>query len=237
MDTGTLESEDLAKLALGGRARKNTRIRRALVARLLNEQSGGGEDEDYDDTAEGGDDRELARLIAGSRLLRKRRFRRLVLAHLLNEGGSEAGEGEYDEEDSGADENGDGGTSDAELGRLLVASRMLRRRRVRRALLAHIIRENAGGDEDIDEGEEEFDEDGGRDGAFVRMVIASRVLRRRRVRKAVIAHLLKERGSDDSGDDEDSDDGDLARLAVGRRMSRRRRMRRALIARLREDAD
>ena len=235
MDTNTLETEDLARLALGSRARKNTRIRRALVARLINEQSGGAEDEDYDDTAEGGgDDRELARLIAGSRLLRKRRFRRLVLAHLLNEGGAEEGESEYDEEDADADENG--GASDAELGRLLVASRMLRRRRVRRALLAHIISENAGGDEETGEGEEELDEDGGRDGAFVRMVIASRVLRRRRVRKAVIAHLLKERASEDTGDDEDTGDGDLARLAVGRRVSRRRRMRRALIARLREDA-
>ena len=240
MDTSTIETEDLARLALGSRAKKNTRIRRALVARLLNEQAGGTDDDDYDETTDGGDERELARLLTGSRLLRKRRFRRLVLAHLLNEGGAEGGEGEYDEEDTGTDE--EGGASDGEVARLLVASRMLRRRRVRRALLAHIIKENAGGDEETDEGEDEFDDEGGRDGAFIRMVIGSRVLRRRRVRKAVIAHLLKERaGTEDFDGDEETEDGDverqLARLLVGRRVVRRRRMRRALIAHLRNDSD
>ena len=239
MDTSTLETEDLARLALGGRGRRNTRMRRALVARLLNEQSDTAEDGDLGETTEGDDEeRQIARLLTGSRLLRKRRLRRLVLAHLLSERNGEEGEPDEEETDVGEEEGG----SDRELARLLIGSRMLRRRRVRRALLAHLIKESAGTGEDIEEGDGDFaDDEGDSEGSFIRLVIGSRLLRRRRVRRALLAHLMKERSNGDEATEEDEgEDTDLerqlARLLVGRRVVRHRRMRRALATRLREEA-
>ena len=104
----------------------------------------------------------------------------------------------------------------------------------------------AGSGEESDESEREDEEDGGdREGKFVRMVIGSRVLRRRRVRRAVLAHLLKERA--DAGEESDEDDetiGDgpdlereVARLLVGGRAIKRRRMRGALARSLRNGGD
>jgi hypothetical protein len=105
-----------------------------------------------------------------------------------------------------------------------------------------MVRESAGGDED--EGDEEFDDDtSDREGNFVRLVIGSRILKRRRVRRAVLAHLLKERADSDDTDEESEgeEDADLeravARLLVGRRVVRHRRMRRALAAHLRGNDD
>ena len=45
MSTSAREAEDLAKLAVGGRMIRNGRIRRALIARLLSEQSEGADEE------------------------------------------------------------------------------------------------------------------------------------------------------------------------------------------------
>ena len=137
MDT-TMETEDLAKLALGGRARKNTRIRRALIARLLNDQEEAVDEEGGEDTGDAGSDeeRQLIRALVGTRLLRKRRLRKLLKAKLLSERG-ETGD-EYDEEEEETGE--EGGEDERKLARLLIGSRMLRKRRVRRALLAALVR-------------------------------------------------------------------------------------------------
>ena len=137
------------------------------------------------------------------------------------------------------------GEDDGELARLLVGSRMLRRRRVRRALLAHLIRDTAGGDEESEDSDEDEEGGGDREGRFVRLVIGSRVLRRRRVRRAILTHLLKARaeaGEESDEDDETVDDGpdlerEVARLLVGGRAIKRRRMRRALASSLRNGGD
>ena len=53
-------------------------------------------------------------------------------------------------------------------------------------------REEEGEDEDEDEGDE--DEEGeGEDRRFLRLLVGSRLLRRRRMRQAMLAHLLRER--------------------------------------------
>jgi len=236
MDT-TMETEELARLAFGGRARRNTRIRRALIARLLNEQEGAADTEDVDDTAGEGDDeeRQLIQALVGTRLLRKRRLRKLLKAKLVNER-TEGGE-DYDEDENDAEE---GGEDEQEFGRLLAGSRMLKRRRVRRALLAALVRERAGAGEDTEEGDEEIEDDGGdREGRFIRLVIGSRILKRRRVRRALLAALVKERGEAGSEIDDEEEDGEdnadlereVARLLVGGRAIRKRRVRRGVTAR------
>lgn len=247
MDTSTLESEELARFALGKRVGRNARIRRALIARLINEQAEPSDEEGEDGgSAEGGDEEaQLVRLLTGSRLLRRRRLRRLVLAHLLNERGGESDE--YDEEET--EEGEEGGTDDRELARLLIGSRMLRRRRVRRALLAHLIKQRSEADEDVDagdgegEGTDEIDEASTGERKFVRMVVGSKLLRRRRVRRALLAHLMKERaeageefeGNEEEGDEETDLERQVARLLIGRRVVKRRRTRRALAAYLRDE--
>jgi hypothetical protein len=85
----------------------------------------------------------------------------------------------------------------------------------------------------------------------MRLLVASRVLRRRRVRRALIAKLLKNRSEsegegEDEYDDETEDDGGdegsgvehhLARLLVGKRIVRRRRTRRAALVRFLRNRD
>jgi hypothetical protein len=127
--------------------------------------------------------------VIASRVLRRRRARRLVLGHLLRErsSGEEEGDEEFGEE--GTDE-------DNRLVKALIASRVLRRRRTRKLLLAHLARERSEGtgEEDYEEDEDTGDE-GGEDegGRIVRLLIGSRVLRRKRARKLLLTHLLRQR--------------------------------------------
>jgi hypothetical protein len=67
---------------------------------------------------------------------------------------------------------------------------MLRRRRLRRLLLAHLIREGREGDE-VEEGEGE-EEGGGDERQIVRLLLGGRMLRRRKLRRLALAHLLQE---------------------------------------------
>jgi hypothetical protein len=70
---------------------------------------------------------------------------------------------------------------------------MLRRRRIRRALLAHLLRERREEeDEDEDEDEGEGEGEGG-ERRMLRLLVGSRLLRRRRMRRALLAHLVRER--------------------------------------------
>jgi hypothetical protein len=64
-----METEDLAKFAVGGRALRSRRIRRALIARLINERANGSdEDADEGTTGDSGDeDHQLVRALVGSR--------------------------------------------------------------------------------------------------------------------------------------------------------------------------
>ena len=65
-------------------------------------------------------------------------------------------------------------------------------------------------------------DDEGHHSRILRLPIASRVLRRRRFRRALLAHVLRERREEDDDDDEDDDDGSegeerkLMRLLAGR---------------------
>jgi hypothetical protein len=250
MSTDARETEDLAKLAVAGRTIRNGRMRRALIARLLSEQSEGSDEIDDDDaTDEGGDDdRQLVRALLGSRMLKRRRLRRVLLAHLLKQRGEAEDEGEDYDEDEGEETAGD---EDRQVLRLILGSRLLRRRRVRRALLARLIRERGGADDEIDDEVDAGDEDIGEEGndrerKFMRLVVASGVLRRRRVRRALLAKLLKNRSeTEDDYDDEGEDEGDegadvesnVARLLVGGRIARRRRVKRAALVRFLRNRD
>jgi hypothetical protein len=111
-----------------------------------------------------------------------------VLAYLVRQRGEseEEGDEEFDEE---------GGEEDNRLVKALIASRVLRRRRARKLILAHIARQRAEGtgEEDFEE-EEDFGDEGGEDeGRLVRALIGSRVLRRRKARKLLLTHLLRQR--------------------------------------------
>jgi len=200
MITSEREVGDLAKVAAGSRALRNGRVRRALIARLLSEQEGAEDVGEEGADEEGGDeDGRIMRALVGSRVLKRRRLRKLLLAHLIKQR-SEAGD-EADEGDEDTDEAEDEGGDDRQVARLLVGSRMLRRRRVRKAVLAYLIRErNEGEAEDGEdfEASDDIGEDGTESGRkFVKLLVGSRVLRRRRVRRAVVAKLLRDRNDDD----------------------------------------
>jgi hypothetical protein len=167
-----------------------------VLAHLVREK--GAADQAGDDVDVGDDDEEegrnIVRALIGSRMLRRRRVRRLLLAHLLKErGASEEGDDEGDVGEGDDDE-------DRSLMRLVIGSKILRRRRARRMLLAHLARERAaaGEEEEFEEGEGEGDDDfgeggGGDDNRIMKLLIGSRILRRKRARRMILAHLLKER--------------------------------------------
>ena len=250
MSDTTIGNEELARLAIGGRALHRRRLSRRQLARMLGARHEAEEDDEgeeaFGEEEEGaGEEHRLARLLVGSRMLRRPRLRRLLVAHLLRERSEADDEGEEGEEYEGEE----GVEKERKLARLLIGSRILRRSRVRRALLAHLVRERAEADDDDDEGEEYEGEEGGREHKLARALVASRILRHRRVRRALLAHLARERAGAEDDDDEGEDyegeeSGDhehkLARLLVGGRIARRHRARRALIAHLvreRNEAD
>lgn len=188
--TTTTEAEEFARLALGGRALKNRRLRRAIIARLLNENGETSNGEETEEVGEeGGDEQELVRALIGSRMLRRRRVRRALLTHLLRAKNEAEAEGDEGEEGFGEE----GGGDEQEIVRALIASRVLRRRRVRRALLARLLRGDGGFDAEGDEGGYDVDEGEDDDRELARALIGSRMLRHRRVRRAILTHLLNER--------------------------------------------
>ena len=179
------ETEELARLAMGGRAMRRKRLSRALLARLIGDRYG-AEDEDIEGEEEG---RRIVRLLIGSRLLRRRRLRNLLLAHLLRERG-EAEEEEDEGEEASGEEDSD---KERRLVRLLIGSRILRRRRVRRMLLAHLLRERGEAGEEEDEGEDEFAEGGDNEQRLLRLLVGHRARQGKRARRMLMAHLLRER--------------------------------------------
>ena len=183
--TTTTEAEEFARLALGSRALKNRRVRRAIIARLLNENGETYNGEGNEEPEEGTDD-ELVRALIASRMLRRRRVRRALLAHLF----ATRAEGENDQNESEDGFEEEGGGDETDIVRALVASRAFRRRRVRRALVAHLLEAKAEGEPEHTDGE--FDEGSDDDQDLVKTLIASRILRRKRVRRALLAHLFKE---------------------------------------------
>jgi len=86
----------------------------------------------------------------------------------------------------GGDE-GDGDDEERRVMKALIGRRMLRRRHVRRAILAQLLRDR--GESEEDEGDEDEDSDAD-EGRVLKALIASRILRRRRLRRMLLAHLL-----------------------------------------------
>jgi hypothetical protein len=130
----------LVRLLVGGRIRRR-RLRRLLLAHILHDRM---EDrgEEGEEGEEGGTDEErrLVRMLIGTSMMRRRRLRRLILAHLLRERFEERG----GEEEEGGEEGEEAGTDeDRRLFRMLVGGKMIRRARLRRLLMAQLLRSRA----------------------------------------------------------------------------------------------
>src|SRR5262245_33321002 len=99
--------------------------------------------------------------------------------------------------------NGREGDVDEErrLVRMLVGGSMIRRRRLRPLLLAHLFRDTRS----EEEGEEESEREGGatdEERRLVRLLIGRNIMRRRRLRRLLLAHILSERREEESEDEE-----------------------------------
>jgi hypothetical protein len=92
---------------------------------------------------------------------------------------------------SAEDIEDEGGQDERKLARLIIGSRILRRRRMRNLLLAHLLREGREGDDQDEEGGGE--EGGGEDRRVLRLLVAGGLLRRRRMRRLLLARLLRQR--------------------------------------------
>jgi hypothetical protein len=107
----SVETEELARLALGGRKIRRRRLSRALLARLLGHrfEEEDKEGEEAVGEEEGGDrEHKIARLLIGSGVLRRRHLRNLLLAHLLRERGETK-----EEDEEGDEEQSEGGEESA----------------------------------------------------------------------------------------------------------------------------
>lgn len=182
------------------------------------------------------DTEELARLVGG-RAIRRRRMSRRMLARLIGER-SEADD-DFDEDDEEISD--EGGDKEKRIARLLIGSRLLRRARLRKLVLAHLLRERDEAEDDDEISDEDSAENGeGKDRQLARLLIASGVLRRRRSRRMILGHLMREHGEAEGGEDEDSDDEfaeggedrdkQMAKLLIATGMLRRRRTRRMILA-------
>jgi hypothetical protein len=224
----TDRDHDLERVLAGRSIARHQRARRLLLAKLVRDKRDGAGDELMDDEDDGGDEehRILKALIARG-LLRRRRIRRLLIAHLIRARHEDDDAMDADDED---DEEGD--EEGHRILRLLIARGVLRQRRVRRLLIAHLLgeRHDAEMDDEDDDGED-IGEDGDDHRQIVRLLIASRLLRRRRFRNALLGRLLRERRDADD-DDADGDDHRFARMIAGSRALGRRTLRRGLLAKL-----
>ena len=236
----TMSTEDLGRLAVGKSGIRRQRANRALLAKMLRDraESNGAEDElEGDETTSEEDEGKLVRALIASRAFRRRRIRNLVLAHLLRE----HAEGEEGEDADFEDADEETGDDDNRLVRAVIGSRILRRRRARKLVLAHLLRERASGEEgEVDDwmGEDEGEDDN----RLVKALIASRVLRRRRARKLLLAAIARHRAEsaededfeveDDFGDEGGDDDNRIVRALIASRILRRSRARKMVLAHL-----
>jgi len=60
-------------------------------------------------------------------------------------------------------------------------------------LLAHLLHERGEAEEEEDEGEDEFAEEGGREHRLMRLLVGRGMRQRKRARRMLMAHLLRER--------------------------------------------
>ncbi len=126
-------------------------------------------------------------------------------------------------------------SSNEELARVVIGSGMLRRPRLRQVVLAHLLREKAAGQEDM-EGDDEGEGGGDEEQGTLRLLLASRMFRRPKLRRMLLAHLIREKGEsaeDDDGEAGESDgdeDRSVIRSLVAAGLLRRRRVRQMLLA-------
>src|SRR5678815_2347347 len=76
--------------------------------------------------------------------------------------------------------------------RVLLGGRILRKKRIRRALLAHLLRQ-----EDEVEDNEVDDEEGGDEQQLLRLIVGGRAMKRRKLKQLTIAQLLRNRDDDE----------------------------------------
>src|SRR5215831_18156314 len=91
--------------------------------------------------------RDPEQLLIGRSMLRRRRMRRLLLAKLLRE----RHRSEHDDEQIGGADDEEGGDEEHRLLKLLIARGLLRRARIRRLLLAHLVREHRGASDEYED--------------------------------------------------------------------------------------
>jgi hypothetical protein len=156
---------------------------------------------------------------------------------------------ELDEAEDSAVGGGGGRNSAGRVVRLLVGGRIAKNRRLRRLLLAHLLKERMEGgeqdEEDIDS--DEGDENTERERKLVGLLVVGRMQRHRQLRRLLLAHLLKERMEGAEDDDESIDEGEeddegesterararkLVGLLVVGRLQRHRQLRRLMLAHL-----
>src|SRR5262245_29850378 len=90
------------------------------------------------------------------------------------------------------------GSEESRAIRALFGGRIMRKRRMRRLLLTHLLRQ---GDESEDD---EFeDEEGGDERETLRALIGGRAIRRNKLRRLALAHLLREGGDEGEEDEEE----------------------------------
>jgi len=72
---------------------------------------------------------------------------------------------------------------------MLLGGRMLRRRKLRRLALAHLLREGDEGEED------DMEDEDSEERRTLRLLLGGRMLRRRKLRRLALAYLLRERAA------------------------------------------
>ena len=86
-------------------------------------------------------------------------------------------------------------SEDRQVLKMLLGGRGLRRRRLRRLALAHLLREGREGGEGYEGEEDEMEDEGGDERQIVRLLLGGRMLRRRKLRRLALAHILRERAA------------------------------------------
>ena len=127
-------------------------------------------------------------------------------------------------------------SSNEEIARVVIGSGMLRRRRLRHLVLAHLLRERAEGQQEDVEADDDSEGAGDQEQGTLRLLLASRMFRRPKLRRMLLAHLFAKRARalrttterpKRAGGDEDRN---VVRSLVAAGLLRRRRVRQMLLA-------
>src|SRR4030095_4056180 len=98
------------------------------------------------------------------------------------------------------------GRDDEDLAKILAGGKMVRGKRLRRLLIARLLRDR--GDDEGDTVEDIDEEGGGDEDHRLARLLVGRGARRRRLRRLLVAGLIRNRAEDDDDDEEIEDEGD-----------------------------